>query len=731
MTSVNPPHVTPQLTVLAHARVPSPGSETAQSRGIPRGLVHACDLREALTREWPTDAHFTAYEPLEIPVTNGAPGETMPVRHTRQAITEGIPARLNVLVGDVDGPGHQATPEWRTATEARLEASGLAWYATRNGYRVVELLPATYVIENAHDEGLWWEFYLGWREHLRESHGIEIDERCKDWTRIYRLPNVVRDGKPARSATRHIEAMPTFDTEQWRPPASMTAAPNTIRADAPDVDDRTIRALERAVAIAERIPASIEGHGGDEALFQCARELATQLGEDADAIEFVLAEVFNPRCLPAWPATKLAREAARAAATQATPEARFARRHEERIEAKRAEAANGTSWAHAPVVGSDERDELGRIVDWDAPIRPLRYLCQGLGIGWVGKCVGILGYAGVSKGLFLACLGLCAAAGKPFLGHEVKRTPVIYCDAETGEIVENRIKRLGLAMGINVGELARDGWFQFRHFAGNVQDSIGSLQEAAKRIDKGEGVLIALDSYSSMVGGDENASTYADPMWALGQMGQDCNAIVAVVMHDRKDKGDKLKGASNPLEGISGTNRLAAALVTAIRLTPSEDDEHVITVTSTRAPEKRFAPIRLEWVDTENGGIEARNEALATLTAGQLETVKSRQRDRDQAVKIAKSADRVESTLRNLDKLRVGMGTMKLRTAAGVSGSTWGDVQMELRRRGTVEGHTLPNDKVVYWRLTDNAALPAPKGLGGAGPLPVVGAVASRRVGHV
>jgi hypothetical protein len=106
-------------------------------------------------------------------------------------------------------------------------------------------------------------------------------------------------------------------------------------------------ALERAHALAERLPPSIEGHGGDEHLLKAATELATVLGEDAAAIEAVLTETFNPRCLPPWPAVKLRREAARAAQRQATPEARYGRRAASRRESP---ADPEASAFHAPDV---------------------------------------------------------------------------------------------------------------------------------------------------------------------------------------------------------------------------------------------------------------------------------------------------------------------------------------------------------------------------------------------
>jgi hypothetical protein len=87
--------------------------------------------------------------------------------------------------------------------------------------------------------------------------------------------------------------------------------------------------LDRARALAKRLPPSVEGHGGDAALFRAANELSTVLGEDVDAVLVVLAETFNPRCMPQWDQVKLRREAERAAGRQATPEARMRRRRDE------------------------------------------------------------------------------------------------------------------------------------------------------------------------------------------------------------------------------------------------------------------------------------------------------------------------------------------------------------------------------------------------------------------
>lgn len=493
----------------------------------------------------------------------------------------------------------------------------------------------------------------------------------------------------------------------WR----STAKPNQIAGEVSS-DIPADKVVDPAILFAAREllrkgTQSVEGYGGERALFDLSRlgeKLLTDpfenqylnadnlnIGEDP-AVQAQVLEAANPiLCSPKWDQPKIAREAQRRAENAASPEERMDRRT--KLARREAEIAQ-------PSYVEGEADELGRIVDWGKPIEPLKYLCEGLGIGWVGKCAGVHGYAGTSKGLFVARLLLSAASGQPFLGHAVRRVPVVYCDAETGAIAENRIKRLALAMGIDLGELSRDGWWSFRHVSASLTELIdsGALERACTAADKGEGVVLGIDSYSSMVGGDENDSEYADPLWALGRLGQACNAIPIVVMHDRKGTG--VKGVGNPLEGVSGTNRLAAALASSIRLTPSEDNDRVITVGCTRAPEKRFDPIELTWADVEGGGIAAECESA------QLPTAKNKREGRAQAdadrrmQTIGKRADAVESLLKGV--IADNMTAKKIRSTIAMNGDDWIDVRRELlRRERVIENKT---GKFPTYRLLPSAS---------------------------
>ena len=84
-------------------------------------------------------------------------------------------------------------------------------------------------------------------------------------------------------------------------------------------------------AIAERMPPSIEHHGGDQALLKCASDMATVTASELEIYE-ALAEVFNPRCLPPWPDKKIRLEAKRAAKRAADPAVAYARRARARHE---------------------------------------------------------------------------------------------------------------------------------------------------------------------------------------------------------------------------------------------------------------------------------------------------------------------------------------------------------------------------------------------------------------
>ena len=108
----------------------------------------------------------------------------------------GLDPRARVIALDIDAPGKDAekyaaaTDEWFSANLALLAHSPAfataGWYRTKGGYRLVWELP----------EPLSPEKYESLHTALRNEInrvGVRVDH-LPDWTRIYRLPFVTRDG---------------------------------------------------------------------------------------------------------------------------------------------------------------------------------------------------------------------------------------------------------------------------------------------------------------------------------------------------------------------------------------------------------------------------------------------------------------------------------------------------------------------------------------------------------
>lgn len=347
---------------------------------------------------------------------------------------------------------------------------------------------------------------------------------------------------------------------------------------------------------------------------------------------------------------------------------------------------------HGTVAGKHEHDpsDLGR--DWaplDGPVRDLRYLCRGLGLAYVGKCAAIHGFAGAGKGPLLTLIALSVASGKPVLGHAVERAPVLYLDAETGELAEIRAQRIARAMGVDAEALRREGWLRVVHVDRSLEDLLPAIELAADSMSVG---LICCDSYSSLVAGEENSSEYADPLWELGRLGQRIGAVPLVTMHERKAQqgGGKAPGA---LESISGTNRLAAALATSIRLTPSPSDDKIVTVACTRAPEKKFEPIELTWTDGVNRELVAGFQSAVIVPPGEA----ARERKR------AETDAKLDAWVDSADRFLADAGVRRItkRALADAAGVNWANAtkltEALIARRIALREFGPKNEELYVW----------------------------------
>lgn len=169
----------PRIAVVAHKRVPAwpIGGREYQQVG----------LETALRTVWPTDAHLVTYL---CPTDDGMQPRLRKIdahEYKYQPICE-------VLMADVDNPEHAAwTPETLAAAPfAMLLEEGYGVYTTAHGYRVIAILesPVSYTEVEGYIHAMLLDLL-----RLR----ISPDSSCRDWSRHFRLPHVMRDGRPFES----------------------------------------------------------------------------------------------------------------------------------------------------------------------------------------------------------------------------------------------------------------------------------------------------------------------------------------------------------------------------------------------------------------------------------------------------------------------------------------------------------------------------------------------------
>lgn len=157
------------------------------------GVVPAFEVSSAnyaLNREFQTDAHLVSY----IVYRNGQPIQHQPRVNKRglswiQSL--GYELRINCLFIDIDNPDHADHTSTSIASFAhriRAHLPDYGFYFTSGGVRLVAALTSS-VDPNTAEEILETIFTR------LESLQFTPDRRCRDWTRLYRLPNVYRDDK--------------------------------------------------------------------------------------------------------------------------------------------------------------------------------------------------------------------------------------------------------------------------------------------------------------------------------------------------------------------------------------------------------------------------------------------------------------------------------------------------------------------------------------------------------
>ncbi len=161
---------------------------TTPSRKPPRAVYQQLDLDDALARTYDTDAHCVTYI---LPTDDG-----MQPRLTKTAPQDLLDAaRIHYVFVDADNPGHAPwTDELVEDAISRYQKISIPHgvYHTSKGARfIVELAAPVPVLEA--------EPIIRRVLSILDGDGMRVDWIAKDWTRHFRMPNVVRSGRPFRS----------------------------------------------------------------------------------------------------------------------------------------------------------------------------------------------------------------------------------------------------------------------------------------------------------------------------------------------------------------------------------------------------------------------------------------------------------------------------------------------------------------------------------------------------
>ena len=155
-------------------------------------FAEVLDVVTALTTAYPDDAHGVGYAFKD---------DTVCPRVDKDAVRRPeVDHELRMYVGfiDLDRPGHapwsdRAEAERAVATLVALFPR-LAVFATRAGVRMVYVLPEPLRIA---EFKLFGRAVKAQAEAIIQGAGlqVEVDKSTAEWTRMFRMPNVVRDGK--------------------------------------------------------------------------------------------------------------------------------------------------------------------------------------------------------------------------------------------------------------------------------------------------------------------------------------------------------------------------------------------------------------------------------------------------------------------------------------------------------------------------------------------------------
>ncbi|MBA2664250.1 MAG: hypothetical protein H0U74_18310 [Bradymonadaceae bacterium] len=169
-------------------------------------------------QKYPQDAHCTMYH---------FPGEPQCFRLRKSGLLSCSPQPvLTWIIVDVDTPGHvplsEAPAKWLAQIEAAQAtipemAYCISW-KSKGGYKFAWPLATKrqFLVDRGED-------YLGMYLDYLFYKGLPVDQSCKDWTRMMRMPNAKREGDP--NSWKYKVMCIGLKPLDWEPPREPCATP--------------------------------------------------------------------------------------------------------------------------------------------------------------------------------------------------------------------------------------------------------------------------------------------------------------------------------------------------------------------------------------------------------------------------------------------------------------------------------------------------------------------------
>jgi len=304
-------------------------------------------------------------------------------------------------------------------------------------------------------------------------------------------------------------------------------------------------ALARAAAHASRLPPSVEGHGGDAALWHAAQELATLGLNEQDVIQ-VLEAYFSPRCTPPWDRQSIQWKAKRAVEEQAKLWAMYP---PARARALAVADAIPTSSADATYTAVEGQEPSGDGVAWgtiEANPAPRDYRVQEFEWG-AGRPLGLLASYNASKTLTSKQILVDYVLGRDILGKykigsmgSGRVLDLCYEQFTKAAWTYTRLARAAGAAFDELNQLIRFGrptWYLSDGMTRPQNQELREYrEECLKRLCEGFDIC-NVDPYSAAsLGIDEGGSEFQGPARMLERVSEATGCAFMICVHRGRDQ---------------------------------------------------------------------------------------------------------------------------------------------------------------------------------------------------